>query len=346
MNYAENWNYIVLRHKELYNSTENLIQREWEDYFSEIFGYKRILGEIDSQRTINFGTRERGIPDIIIKTSGQDLFDVELKQYNLPFSQEMKNQLISYLRQLRLSVGILICQKIYVCVYDYKNDTVKKLEIPFVENNPEGIKFIELLQKGNFSVEQIEDFINSKNNFSNNVNKIKSELTSENILELVKLYFEGTYSGEEIDTALQDVLITVTSKTIIEPPKEPGSGVDKPGGGSGMDYSQYCFEGKIYGKGRLVLAVVKAYVRDNPYITYTELENVFYKKLQGSHGVISIPNSARNRVQDPEKRYYTDDPIYLKDMPIWVCSQWGIGNINNFIDKAKFLGYKIDLIGK
>ena len=209
MNYAENWNYIVLRHKELYNSTENLIQREWEDYFSEIFGYKRILGEIDSQRTINFGTRERGIPDIIIKTSGQDLFDVELKQYNLPFSQEMKNQLISYLRQLRLSVGILICQKIYVCVYDYKNDTVKKLEIPFVENNPEGIKFIELLQKGNFSVEQIEDFINSKNNFSNNVNKIKSELTSENILELVKLYFEGTYSGEEIDTALQDVSIDV-----------------------------------------------------------------------------------------------------------------------------------------
>ena len=96
----------------MYNSKEIDIQKEWENYFVEIFGYKKILKEIDSQRTVDFGTRERGILDIIIKRRGQDLFDVELKQYNRPFSQEMKTQLISYLRQLRISVGILICQKI------------------------------------------------------------------------------------------------------------------------------------------------------------------------------------------------------------------------------------------
>lgn len=40
MEYAENWNYIVSRYNELYNSPENLVQRDWEDYFLEIFGYR------------------------------------------------------------------------------------------------------------------------------------------------------------------------------------------------------------------------------------------------------------------------------------------------------------------
>lgn len=347
MDYAENWNYIVSTYRELYNSKEIDIQKEWENYFVEIFGYKKILKEIDSQRTVDFGTRERGIPDIIIKRSGQDLFDVELKQYNLPFSQEMKTQLISYLRQLRISVGILICQKIYVCVYDYHNDTIKKLEIPFIENNPDGIKFVELFQKENFSVERIEEFIDSKNNFSNNVDKIKNELTAENILELVKLYFEDAYSTEEIDVALQDISIEVKSKSstpptiIFDPPTDSKGGAS----GSGMDYSQYCFENGTYGKSRLVEAVVKAYVRDNHSITYAELKAVFYDRLQGSTGVIAKPDEARNRRKDYEKRYYTHSPIYLADTPVWVCTQWGLGNIDNFINRAKSLGYKIAKIG-
>ncbi len=340
MGYAENWNYIVSRYRELYNLRESNIQREWEDYFLdlEIFGYSRMLKEVDSQRTVNFGTSERGIPDIIINTNGQDLFDVELKQYNMPFSQEMQKQLISYLRQLRISVGILVCQKIYVCVYNYQNDTIKRREIPFVENNPEGIKLIELLRKGNFSAERIEEFIDSKNNFSNNIQKIKDELTTETILELIKLYLEGTYSEKEIDTALQDVSIEVKPKTtiIVNPPI-----VDKPTKGKGMDYSKYCFEGMIYGKARLVEAVVKSYVRDNPTIKYGELKAVFYDRLQGSCGVVAKPDEARSRREDYEKRYYSGSPIYLLDTPIWVCTQWGQGNIHGFIKRAESLGYNI-----
>ena len=48
MKYAEDWNYIVSRYKDLRNSQENSVQRDWEDYFLEIFGYSRRQNEIDS----------------------------------------------------------------------------------------------------------------------------------------------------------------------------------------------------------------------------------------------------------------------------------------------------------
>ena len=212
MKYAEDWNYIVSRYKDLYNSQENLVQRDWEDYFLEIFGYSRRQNEIDSQRSIQIGSKERLIPDIIIKANGRDIFAVELKQYNLPFSIGMEDQLKSYFNQLHISVGVLVCEKIYVYVYDYANDKVKKVEIPFIEDNPDGIKFVELFQKEGFSKERIEAFIDSKFNFDDNVSKIKKELTPENILELVKLYFEDMYSADEIKKALDDIVIEVKRK--------------------------------------------------------------------------------------------------------------------------------------
>lgn len=212
MTYSEDWNYIVSKYNELYNSQENSVQREWEDYFLEIFGYSRRQSEIDSQRSIHIGSRERVIPDIIINTNGQDLFDIELKQYHLSFSKEMENQLISYLKLLRISVGILVCQKIYVYVYNLTSDKVKKIEIPFIKDNSDGIKFVQLFQKENFSKECIEEFIDSKSNFDKNIARIKNELTSENVLELVKLYFQDKYSTEEIDLALKDVSIEIKAK--------------------------------------------------------------------------------------------------------------------------------------
>lgn len=349
MTYVEKWNLMVSRYSIIKNSPENVIQEEWENYFKQLFEYISFLGEIDSQRSVRFGTKGRGIPDIIIRTNGQDLFDVELKQYSMSFSNEMQEQLISYLRQLRISVGVLVCKKIYVFVYDYINDKIKKTEISFTENNPDGIKFVELFQKSNFSKEMVEEFIDSKSNFDNNVVKIKKELTSENVTELIKLYLEDSYSVEEIDFALKDILIEVKEKVmpvITEPDIISISPDEVTNSGRGMDYSKYCFKGGVYGKGKLVLAVVKAYVKDNPSISVSVLKSVFCDRLQGSTGVVATPVEARSKRNDPEKRYYTNEPIYLSDGPIWVCSQWGIENIGNFIDRATSLGYKIEKVGK
>ena len=75
------------------------------------------------------------------------------------------------------------------------------------------------------------------------------------------------------------------------------------------------------------------------------LKGVFNDGLQGSTGVIATPIEARNKRRDAEKRFFVKDALYLKDgKEIWVCTQWGVGNIDRFIEKVTSLGYIIKKI--
>lgn len=109
------------------------------------------------------------------------------------------------------------------------------------------------------------------------------------------------------------------------------------------DYTRYTFEGIVHKKNRLVLAVVKAYVRDHSSTTFNDLLEVFPKNLQGSYGVFDKLQNVK--VKDPERRFFMNDPIELADCTVFVCTQWGggnIGNISQFIDSAIELGYTIE----
>jgi Skp family chaperone for outer membrane proteins len=129
---------------------------------------------------------------------------------------------------------------------------------------------------------------------------------------------------------------------------KPGNGGNGGRGSKSKDTTKYRVNNdpKLYAKNKLVLAVVKDYVRNHSDCSFAELENVFPKELQGSWGVIKEHRDVINTISDPGKRYFIDVPIVLKDgKEIVVCTQWGsgsIGNIGKFIAKARKLGYKID----
>ncbi len=178
------WNNIVQRYNEKKFSKEDIIQREWENIFQRL-GYFAFDGEIISQKQIHIGSGQREIPDIILKKEGKEIADIELKRYNLEFNPDMQKQLISYLNQLHLSIGVIVCSKLYLYSYTYENSNVQKIEIPFVENNPDGIRFIELFYKSNFSIEEIKAFIYNKNSFSNNVRNIQSSISNDFLVVLI-----------------------------------------------------------------------------------------------------------------------------------------------------------------
>ena len=110
------------------------------------------------------------------------------------------------------------------------------------------------------------------------------------------------------------------------------------------DTTKYTFNGSSYGKGRLVLAIVKKFVEDNPSLTYSDLENTFHKNLQGYGGVLATQHDAEQIYSNTSRRRHFLKPqelIKLSDVTIAVSSQWGSGNIDNLISKAKELGYAI-----
>ncbi|MEJ2795763.1 hypothetical protein WAE56_20360 [Iodobacter sp. LRB] len=130
-----------------------------------------------------------------------------------------------------------------------------------------------------------------------------------------------------------DGSVFVTTDTYFTPPT-----VSK-------DASKYKFDGQVFGKGRLVLAVVKRYVEVHPATTLAELQQVFPKHCQGSLGVVATVEQANQiYTTTARKRHFLvpEDVIQLPDSTVAVSSQWGIGNIDRFIKQARQLDFVIE----
>ena len=114
------------------------------------------------------------------------------------------------------------------------------------------------------------------------------------------------------------------------------------------DYSKYTFKGTQYGKGRLVQAVVKDYAQTNPGISFEDLLLVFPHELaRHKFGGFDRTEVAEKYFIDSGskyKRFYMNegDIITLSDATIVVCSQFGKGNMDPFLDVCKKLDIKIN----
>jgi hypothetical protein len=112
------------------------------------------------------------------------------------------------------------------------------------------------------------------------------------------------------------------------------------------DFSKYMFDGRTYGKSRLVLAVVKQYVKDHHPTTFEKLELAFPGDIQGSLGVVRLMDSVSDKYKGigGVKRYFVNDDEIIRlesGEKVIVCTQWGT-NIGRFIEHAvDKLDYKI-----
>ena len=111
------------------------------------------------------------------------------------------------------------------------------------------------------------------------------------------------------------------------------------------DKTKYVFDGSTYSKGRLVLEVIRTHVKNTPDITFAQLQSVFPKKVQGSLGCFHLIDDAIKILEETgHKRHFlaSSDIIEIKSGSIAVSSQWGVGNIEKFINQASSLGYVIE----
>lgn len=115
--------------------------------------------------------------------------------------------------------------------------------------------------------------------------------------------------------------------------------------GAARDNSKYQFNGIKLGKGRLVLEVIKHYVSSKQCTKFADLEKVFPKSCQGSWGVFTTDEKANEIYEQSGHHRHFNRPEELvklsEDCTIAICRQWGIGNIDKFIQQATKLGYKI-----
>ena len=217
MDIIEKWNFLIEYYNKNQTAHEKIIQQDWENLFAEIFGYSKLLKEVDAHRTMQIGATSRVIPDIIIRSTqeNRDLFVVELKQHTILAGYE---QLFSYLKLLKVDIGILICNKLYIYDYDTgkDDDNQSVLEIEFTKDNPDGIKFVELFSKGSFDKENIKQFIRERKVTKNNIQLIQDKIDQTLIYNLLKEHFTTHFSVEEFNEAVKDMKILIEKKKSVQ----------------------------------------------------------------------------------------------------------------------------------
>lgn len=335
MDITEKWNKIVDHYTENINTPECDIQKAWVDFFADtdFFGYSKFNKEVDDQRSIQIGSTQRVIPDIIIRSNQEqhDLFVVELKRYS---KMEGHNQLFSYLKLLNLNIGVLVCSKLYIYDYDIvnTNDEQAFIEIAFEKDNPDGIKFMELFSKSTFNQQEVKDYIQKRNKEMKNIHTIQQKVTTDYVKKLLQEQLAATYSQTEIEQAFKEINVTVEQKTFLQ---QPSDSVFSPPSKSRDKCNTPILDGKDPYPNMKIGEIAKKILRKklSQGISEQELKNLQSKDYSKQFLGINYPVLATNRfVEDKHgklhSRYYSEQ-VKINGKYFYLCSEWYETEANN-----------------
>ena len=338
MSYGTSWNKLVSQYNKNRSSKEEIVQSSWEQLLSFTFDYSDT--DIHPQFPVKMGVSTK-LADILVRHGDDDLFVMELKRHTLHDGQE---QLFSYLNQLKIETGVLVCDKLYVYDFDYtkKAENYSSVEIDFTQDNPDGIKFVELFTSDNFDRQKIKDFIAQKSRTKANATLIRKELTDDSVLRMVKERLVEKYPAEDVESVLSDMVITVRPKGAVTPAPVVASDFVLQAKGK-KDHTQYTVNGTpTGGKGPTVYAAVGQYVKSNPGITFGQLQAVFPDEA-------AKPKFGKmirlfEQVSEKERKHsFNKPPITLASgQQVVVSTQWNSDNMLSFIKYAGRAGITIE----
>ena len=218
----EKWNYFV------YDLCEAKKKDVDEDNFHTLIetqlqhlGWAKYKGEICHKPNIHIGNNNRIEPDILIKRDGEDEFVIEVKRPSHKLSKKDVDQLLSYMRLLKLSVGIYMGEHIEI-FYDMPSskEAISIMKVPLEIDNKLGARFIDKFLKDNFSRESIVGFCEERIQEiqrQNSLNEIKESLIADaqtQISDSLKPYlmdkYGSSFSEEEIKGMLATMRFTAT----------------------------------------------------------------------------------------------------------------------------------------
>ena len=338
------------------DTSEGNYQREIVNCL-RMLGWRSKEGTLKEQVTLHIGNNNSIRPDIVLYKDNLPVLPIEIKRPTNISSSKEEKQLMSYMRQLKLNIGLYIGNNIQL-YYDDPSDIdlpVCVLKAEFTENDRNGISLCKMLSYDTFNLNEIEE--NCKRLYENNINKnclqnkLNDFLSAENIINNIKTLIKNKFMAEGFDeelleSELKDFSIELKSNKTISNHTEAKPFINIKHNQNYNDdkkKTQFSIDGVIYfGVGPFVHHVVKQYVMDHPNITFEELKSIFPPRLsQGKYGVIVTLSSFEKLLltqPDLENRFFCKKEriILLKDnTAVVVYSQWG----NSGYIKQYFQGF-------
>jgi len=111
------------------------------------------------------------------------------------------------------------------------------------------------------------------------------------------------------------------------------------------DYTQYLFDGVVHNKRHLVLAVIQKWIAEHPPQNLADLNAAFPREIRGGAMFTPVQDAQEINNRGGIARHFLgeDEIIRLPDQNCFaVSNQWGRGNIEKFIEKARGLGFQVE----
>ena len=327
----------------------------------QLLGWTKYNNEICHKPNLHMGNSGSIQPDILVQKDNKNLFVIEVKQPLHIRTDKDRDQLASYMRQLKLSVGIYIGENIEI-FYDQPDSekAVSVLTIPLELDNKRGARFIELFSKERFDKEVVVKFCEERLDeirHKESLNKIKNNLISDSqnqISEALKMYLMEKYGNTFSESDIVGMLASLNFTAMLNREQKPVTSEsmqkqtsDAEKAKRQNDNTKYSLNGgQFLYKNRFVHQFVKMYVEQHPKATFSELEQVFEPKLQdGSYGVIRrIANIPENDINGKHKRYFVKPNEILRSADGYdfaVCNQWKDITVSEVVKLAKKLGFVV-----
>ncbi len=199
----------------------------------EKMGWKQFKGEIILKKSIPVGCAKSIIPDIIVKSEGNNTsFVIEVKKPSISLTENNRNQLFSYMRQLKLEFGMLFGEKIQIFYDGELSPSELPIHIKTIEftNDERNLDFVKIFKKSAISKSTLEKYAKSRIEAVSS-QKEKDDLRKEilspefalKLREQVKHILLEDWNEEIIDQVIKDFDFSVISNriepTIIKPPQ-------------------------------------------------------------------------------------------------------------------------------
>jgi len=293
----------------------------------EKLGWSRFRKEIVLKQSVQLGSVGRIIPDIIVSSlHNNESFVIEVKKPSADIENNShKNQLVSYMRQLKLENGLLIGSKIQIYYDGKSNKTVNPIllkSIDISESNKDGLLFIDLFKKETFSYKNIETYATKRINdleTKSHKNELRKLLLSSDyqrkLKELITEDLHQNWDKETIIKVLNQMLISISLKKPISPTPPVPPDPQPPG------------EVKI---GQLVkskMAIIIDYCEQLDEKEISKLESATYSKSTFN---INFPFLQKVSHNAPKQDRYWKNKYQINGQYYVVTSEWFKGSIPFF----------------
>ena len=324
-------------------------QRSIVDLFMEMnLGWHK--NQIDEQLSIQLGSKERLIPDVVITKDDRNRFVMEVKEAVHVKTQKNIDQLVSYMKQLEIPVGIYVGRELEVYFKSFGDGSEPKLimSLDFKPEDEYGDDFVTLFSESEFTVQKVNDYLKAheaKMAFETNVNVLVSHFLSPGFQEELKLII-GTHfcdrGNDVVNAALEVVTFDIHRYTNNQVMKDVKCETAE------SHYSPHMERLRIRRKGgnngiaqRYAYNLIKGIIEKNPNLSFKSLYDIFgYKNY-----IEDI-----DKVSD-ENRWCMDDKdiIEIADgTRVVISNQWGFNNsskkkMDRLREKASKFGLDITL---